>query len=73
MCTEKDKEEFIQWLKDNGKMNYELTDVYVNNDGEIKLEKKMAWVAKTCSEDWRKFCKITGREYNGEINLLAIY
>lgn len=73
MFTDKDSEDFKQWLKDTGRLRYELTDVFINNDGEIKTEKKMAWVMKTSPEDLKEFCKVTDREYEGEINLLAIY
>ena len=73
MITEKDSEDYKQWLKDTGRLKYELTDVFVNNDGEITTEKRMAWTMKTSPEDWKEFCETTNREYEGEVNLLAIY
>jgi len=64
-------EEYLQWQKDTGRFKQELTDVIVNDNGVIKTEKKMAWVAKTSPEDWREFCKDRGMEYE-EYKLLAI-
>ena len=69
--TEEDQEEFIQWMKDAGRAKYELTDIHLNEDGEIKTIKKMAWVIKTTPEDWKEFCEVTGRRYEGEMKLLA--
>lgn len=66
------QEEFLQWQKDNGKARYGLTDIYVNDNGKIKKEKKMAWTIKTSLEDWKDFCKATGKDYE-EIKLLSIY
>jgi hypothetical protein len=71
--TEQDKNDYIQWLKDTGRMIYKLTDIFINDNGVIKTEKKMAWVAKVSIEDWKEFCKATNREYIGEVNLLAMY
>lgn len=65
--------EYMQWLKDTGRMKYELIDVIVNDNDNIKTEKKMVWVAHNTPNDWKEFCKATGREYVGEIQLLAIY
>jgi hypothetical protein len=65
--------EYLQWLKDTGKAKYELTNIYVNNNGEFKTIKKMAWVVKNTPEDWKEFCKETNKEYEGEIKLLACY
>jgi len=65
--------EYIQWLKDTGRMKHELADVIVNDDANIKTEKKMAWIAHNTPNDWKEFCKATGRGYAGEIQLLAIY
>ena len=77
MMLDKDQEkvqnEYFQWLKDTGKAKYELTDVFVNNNGETKKEKKMAWIVNNSPEYWREFCEVTGREYEGEVSLLAIY
>lgn len=67
------REEFLQWQKDTGRSEYILTDIFVNDNNEMKTEKKMAWVVKTSPEDWIEFCKDTGRECKGTINLLAIY
>jgi hypothetical protein len=71
--TEQDKDEYIQWLKDTGRMKHELTDIFINDNGTIKTEKKMAWVAKSSIDDWKEFCKATNRNYIGEVNLLAMY
>jgi hypothetical protein len=71
--AEQEKEGYIQWLKDTGRMKYELTDIFINDNGEIKTEKKMAWVMKNTPGDWKKFCEETGKEYEGSVNLLAIY
>ena len=65
-------DEFTQWQKDTGRIKYEPTDIYVNENGKIKVEKKMAWVMDTSPKDWREFCKETGRDYEG-VRLLAIY
>jgi hypothetical protein len=72
IITEQDKDEYIQWLKDTGRMKYKLTDIFVNDNGVIKTEKKMAWVAKVSTEDWKEFCNATSREYIGEVDLLAL-
>jgi len=71
--TDKDQEEFIQWLKDTIIPECKLIDVFVNNNGEIKIEKKIALSFHTTPNDWKEFCDVTGRDYRGEINLLAIY
>ena len=71
--TEQDQNEFIQWLKDTRKPEYKLRDVFVNNNGEIKIEKKMALSINITPNDWKESCDVTGRDYRGEINLLAIY
>ena len=73
MYLQKDKDDFIQWCKNTGKAEYKLTDIYVNNNGELELEKKMAWVFDIVPEDWKRFCKNTNREYIGEVNLLAMF
>jgi len=33
----------------------------------------MALSINITPNDWKEFCDITGRDYGGEINLLAIY
>jgi len=71
--TDKVKDEFIQWLKDTGRLEYKSSDVFVNNDGEMKIEKRMAWSMDITPKKWKEFCDITGIDYGGEINLLAIY
>jgi len=63
MLIQEDREDYVQWLKDKGKMKYELTDVYINKDGVIHMEKKMAWVIKPEIEDYKEFCLETGREF----------
>jgi len=73
MNNEKLMEEYLQWRKDTGRFKQELTDVIVNDNGVIKTEKKMAWVVKTTTDDWREFCKDRGIEYEGEMKLLAMY
>lgn len=65
-------DEFIQWSKDTGRMKYQMTDIVVNDNGNFKIEKKMAWVMKTSSEDWKEFCKFTNRDYE-EVKLLTKY
>jgi hypothetical protein len=70
--TEQVREEYIQWLKDTGKMTYQLTDVFVNDIDVIKTEKKMAWSAKTSHKDWKEFCDIKGIKYDDEIILFTI-
>ena len=54
-----EQEKYIQWLKDTDRMKYELTDVFINDNGQIKTEKKMAWVARTTPNDWEEYCKVT--------------
>ena len=72
MNNDKLMEEYLQWRKDTGRFKHELTDVIINNNGEIKTEKKMACVIKTSPDDWREFCRYRGIEYE-EYKLLAIY
>jgi len=72
MNNEEIRKEYFQWLKDKGKTEQKLVDVFVNDNGEIKKEKQMACVMKNTSKDWKEFCEDTGREYEGEIKLLAI-
>lgn len=69
--TDKDQSEYFQWLKDTGKGKYELTDIFINDNGEIKTEKRMACIIKTTPEDWKQFCKITGRDYNDGWQMLV--
>jgi len=57
--------EYIQWLKDTGRMKHELIDVIVNDDGNIQTEKKMAWVTHNTPNDWKEFCQDTNRKYEG--------
>ena len=71
MYNQKDLNEYIKWQKDNGKAKYQLTTVVINDNGEIKTEKIMAWVMNTSPDDWKEFCKDTGKEYEGEVKLLA--
>ena len=49
--------EYVQWLKDTGRMKYKLTGVWVNDNGVMKVEKKMAWVTHTTPNDWKEFKK----------------
>ena len=72
MNNEEIRKEYLQWLKDKDKTKQELVDVFVDVNGEIKTEKKMICIMKNSPEDWREFCEDTGREYKGEIKLLAI-
>lgn len=67
------QEEFLQWQKDNGNAKYGFTDIYVNDNGKIKKQKTLAWTVNTTPEDWKQFCEETGREYEGEMKLFAIY
>lgn len=71
--TEQDQNEYIQWLKNTGRSVYKLTDVYVMENEKVSIEKKMAWVSKVTPNDWYEFCKETGKNYEGEVNLLAMY
>jgi len=71
--TSEVRDEYIQWLKDNRIPKQELRDVYINDNGEFKTEKKMVWEFKTSQDDWEEFCKETGKDYEGAVNLLAIY
>lgn len=73
LITDQIKDEYIQWLKDNGKLKQEPRDIYVNINGEMKIETRMAWTMNTSPQDWQDFCESTGREYEGEMKLLAIY
>lgn len=66
-CTLRNK--YFQWAKDNGNARYELTDVFINDNGEFKKEKKMAWVLETNSVNWRKFCEETDSEWE-EVRLI---
>ena len=73
MYNEKDADDFLQWMKDKGKAKEGLTDVYIRNENdEVTIEKRMAWVVKSTPEDWKEFCNDTGREYEQKM-LLAIY
>ena len=63
MYNEKDANDFTQWMIEQGKTKRELADVFINDNGEIKIEKKMAWVIESTAEDWEDFCNDTGREY----------
>lgn len=67
------KNEYLQWLRSKGKSEQGLTNVFVNNNGNVTTEKRMAEIVHNTPEDWKEFCKETGREYEGEICLLAIY
>jgi len=66
-------DEFLQWKKDNGKFEYKLTDIYVNDNGEIKTEKKIAMIIKRTPNDWKEFCRVTGKKCISEATLLVIY
>lgn len=65
-------EEYLEWAKANGKCNYELADVYIKDNGELKIEQKMCWVMKTSPDDYKQFCKETGREFE-EVKVLVYY
>ncbi len=71
--TQKDMDEFLQWQKDSGKAKYGLTDIYVNDNGKMSIEKRMAWIIKISPEDWKEFCNATNRECTGKIEFLAMY
>lgn len=66
------QKEFIQWLKDKGKPITGLTDVFVNENGNIKTEKRMATTIHISPDDYKDFCKETGKDYEA-IKLIAIY
>ena len=58
-------DEFLQWKKDNGKFEYKLTDIYVNDNGEIKTEKKIAMIIKFfVSWDINCICCIIHKYYS---------
>ena len=70
--NERDVSEFRQWMVNKGKSKRELADVFINDNGEMKIEEKMVLVVETTPNDWKEFCEDTGREYE-EVDLLAIY
>lgn len=57
MLSKELQEEYIQWLKDNGKAEYNLTDVYYNDNVTIKSKKEMAWKFNSTPDDFWEFCK----------------
>ena len=61
MITEQDRAEFLQWAKNTGRAEYKLTDIAKSKDGKYVFEKQMAWVINTTPDDWKEFCKDTGR------------
>jgi hypothetical protein len=63
MQIQKDREDYFEWLKDKGRMKRGLTEIFINKDGVLHTEMKMAWMCKTSPEDYKEFCKETGREY----------
>lgn len=74
MDNEQIIKEYFQWLKDTGRMEYKLTDVFINDDEVLKVEEQMAWVINATPDDWKEFMKEEGRKklifYIGEfINL----
>jgi len=73
VITEKDKDDFMDWCRNSGKMVEELRDILINDDGTIKTEKRMVCVLTTHPDDWEKFCRDTGRKYDGRIKLWAFY
>jgi hypothetical protein len=50
MLSKELQEEYLKWLKDNGKAKYELTNI-------------VAWNIKTSPEDFAEFCKIKDINY----------
>ncbi len=64
-------EEYFKWKKDTGKCEYKLTDVISIKDGKVNTESRMAHVMQTSPSDWEEFCKYSGREYIGEMCLIA--
>lgn len=68
--NEIEQEDYFQWAKETGRCKYQLTDVMVNRNGEFKLEKVMCWVLHTSPDDYKEFCKETGREFE-ETKVLA--
>ncbi len=64
MLPEELQEEYIQWLKDNGKAEYKLTDVYYNDNGTIRCKKEMAWKFNSSPDDFWKFCKAKNISYD---------
>lgn len=66
------EEKFRQWMIAKGKAKHELTDIFINDNGNITKEKKMAWVMNITADDYKEFCDENGVDYE-EVKLLAIY
>lgn len=60
------EESFAQWMISKGKAKQELVDIFVNENGNFKIEKRMAEVIKTTPNDWEEFYKENGMEYKGQ-------
>jgi hypothetical protein len=58
--TDQERDNFIQWLKDTGKMQYKSTNVFIIKDEQVSIEQRMAWVSTTTTDDWREYCNQTG-------------
>lgn len=63
MLSKELQEEYLKWLKDNGKAKYELTNIYYNENGVIKQKYEMAWNIKSSPEDFAEFCKVKNINY----------
>ena len=62
--------EFAEWLKNKGKSSYGLQDIYINDNGKMKIEKRMATIIQIDFNDWFDFCKETGKSCES-IKLIA--
>lgn len=63
---------FRQWMIGKGKAKQELTDVFINNNGNIHTEKRMAWIIDVTPNDYKEFCDESNIDYE-EMILLAMY
>lgn len=63
MLNNKDVEDYKQWMISKGKARNELTNVYVIDNDEVKIEKKMACVVDVTEKNWKEFCNDTEREF----------
>jgi len=64
MLPEEIEREYIQWLKDNGKAEYKLDNVYYKDNKTIKCKKEMIWKFNSTPEDFEEFCKIKNISYD---------
>lgn len=62
---------FRQWMIGKGKAKHELTDIFVNDNGNVHTEKKPAWIIDVTPNDYKEFCYENGIDYE-EMMLLAM-